>query len=47
MLIRGKVSTHVEVATLLERVKNAKEHVQIGIDVEDYYGIKDSEKKME
>ena len=36
---------HVEVATLLERVRNAKEHVQIGIDAEDYYRIKDSEKK--
>ena len=38
---------HVEVATLLERVRNAKEYIQIGIDAEDYYRIKDSEKKME
>jgi len=37
----------VEVATLLERVRNAKEYIQIGIDDEDYYRIKDSEKKME
>ena len=29
----------VEVATLLERVRNAKEHVQIGIDTEDYYRL--------
>ena len=35
----------VEVATLLERVRNAKEYIQIGIDAEDYYRIKDSEKK--
>ena len=38
---------HVEVATLLERVRNAKAYIQIGIDAEDYYRIKDSEKKME
>lgn len=38
---------HVEVATLLERVRNAKEYIQIGIDAEDYYRIKDSEKKTE
>ena len=36
----------VEVATLLERVRNAKEYIQIGIDAEDYYRIKDSEKKQ-
>ena len=33
--------TNVEVATLLERVRNAKEYA------EDYYRIKDSEKKTE
>ena len=37
----------VEVATLLERVRNAKEYIQIGIDAEDYYRIKDSEKKQD
>ena len=37
----------VEVATLLERVRNAKEYTQIGIDAEDYYRIKDSEKKQD
>jgi hypothetical protein len=36
--------TTVEVATLLERVRNAKEYIQIGIDAEDYYRIKESEK---
>lgn len=30
-----------EVATLLERVRNAKEHIEITIDAEDYYRIKD------
>ena len=34
----------VEVATLLERVRNAKEYIQIGIDAKDYYRIKESEK---
>ena len=37
-------TVHVEVATLLERVRNAKEYIQIGIDAEDYYRIKESEK---
>ncbi|HAL02214.1 MAG TPA: 23S rRNA (uracil(1939)-C(5))-methyltransferase RlmD [Lachnospiraceae bacterium] len=40
-------TVHVEVATLLERVRNTKEYIQIGIDAEDYYRNKDSEKKME
>lgn len=34
----------VEVATLLERVRDAKEYIQIGIDAKDYYRIKVSEK---
>ncbi len=38
---------NVEVATLLERVRNAKEHIEITIDAEDYYRIKDSEKKQD
>ena len=29
---------------LLTRVRNAKEYIQIGIDAEDYYRIKESEK---
>ena len=47
MLMRVKVSPHVEIATLLEWVRNAKEYIQLGIDAEDYYRIKNSEKKME
>ncbi len=29
-------TTHVEVVALIERIKNAKDHVQIGIDAEEY-----------
>jgi hypothetical protein len=29
---------------LLEQLRSAKEHIQIGIDAEDYYRIKESEK---
>ena len=35
---------NVEVCCLLEQQKRAKDFVQIGIDVEDYNRIKDSEK---
>ncbi len=46
MLMRGKVSTHVETVVLLDNKKaRAKDYVEIGIDAEDYYRIKDSEKK--
>ena len=38
---------HVEVCCLLEQLKSAKEHIEITIDAEDYYRIKDSEKKTE
>ncbi|MCR5273488.1 MAG: 23S rRNA (uracil(1939)-C(5))-methyltransferase RlmD [Lachnospiraceae bacterium] len=34
---------HVETIALIERVRNAKDFVQIGIDVEEYYRIKDEE----
>ncbi len=34
----------VETVALIERIKNAKDHLQVGIDTEDYYRIKDSEK---
>ena len=34
---------HVETIVLIERVRNAKDFVQIGIDVEEYYRIKDEE----
>lgn len=33
----------VEVCCLLEQLKSAKEHIEITIDAEDYYRIKDSE----
>ena len=33
----------VETIVLIERVRNAKDFVQIGIDVEEYYRIKDEE----
>ena len=38
-------SAHIEVCCLLEQLKRAKEFVQIGIDAEDYYSIKDLEKE--
>ena len=41
------IRNDVEVATLLERVRTAKEHIEITIDAEDYYRIKDSEKKQD
>jgi 23S rRNA (uracil1939-C5)-methyltransferase len=40
-------AVHVEVCCLLEQLKSAKEHIEITIDAEDYYRIKDSEKKTE
>ena len=40
-------SSHVEVCCLLERLRSAKEHIEITIDAEDYYRIKDSEKKQD
>ncbi len=33
---------NVETIALIERIKNAKDYVQIGIDAEDYYRIKDA-----
>ena len=38
-------TSHTEVCCLLEQLKSAKEHVEIGIDAEDYYRIKDGEKE--
>ena len=46
----GKVllnETTVEVCCLLERLRSAKDHIEITIDAEDYYRIKDSEKKQD
>ena len=37
----------IEVCYLLERLRTAKEHIEISIYAEDYYRIKDSEKKTE
>ena len=34
---------HVEVCCLLEQQKRAKDFIEIGIDAEEYYRIKDSE----
>ena len=36
-------SVHVETVALIERVRNAKDFVQIGIDAEEYYKIKDED----
>ena len=38
---------HVEVCCLLERLRSAMDHIEITIDAEDYYRIKDSEKKQD
>ncbi len=45
MLVRGKVSTHVENCVLLERVSNRKadSYVKLNVKMEDYYRIKDAE----
>ena len=40
-------SDSVEVCCLLERLRSAKDHIEITIDAEDYYRIKDSEKKQD
>ncbi len=37
----------VETIALIERIIKAKDHIQVGIDAEEYYRIKDSEKKTE
>ena len=45
MLMRGKVSPHVESCVLLERVSNWKEdsYVKLNVKMEDNYRIKDAE----
>ncbi|MBO4559946.1 MAG: 23S rRNA (uracil(1939)-C(5))-methyltransferase RlmD [Lachnospiraceae bacterium] len=40
-------TSHVETVALLEQLKTAKEHIEITINAEDYYRIKDSQKKTE
>ena len=43
MDIHNGVSGHVETVVRLDK-KKPKEYVEIGVDAEDYYRIKDSEK---
>ena len=38
-----RIVNDVETIALIERVRNAKDFVQIGFDVEEYYRIKDEE----
>ena len=38
---------HVETCCLLERLRNAKDHVAFTLDMEDYYRIKDAEADKE
>lgn len=45
--IRLLNETTVETIALIEQIIKAKDHVQAGIDAEEYYRIKDSEKKTE
>jgi 23S rRNA (uracil1939-C5)-methyltransferase len=40
-------SSHVETCCLLERLRNAKDHVTFALDMEDYYRIKDAEADKE
>ena len=42
-LIRLLNETTVETVALIERGRNAKDFVQIGIDAEEYYKIKDED----
>ena len=49
MLMRVKVSPHVESCVLLARVSNRKadSYVKLNVNMEDYYRIKDAEKKTD
>ena len=48
MLMLRRAITHVEtVVCLSKNFLKPKDYIQIGIDAEDYYRIKDSEKKSE
>ena len=45
MLSAGKEKGHVETVVFMGKtVTRSKSHVDIGLDVEDYYKIKDAEK---
>ena len=43
MLMRSKVSMHVETVCLLSREtgRHAKDYIKVGIDAEEYYKIKE------
>ena len=41
------VENDVETCCLLERIQKAKDYVEIGVDAEEYYRIKDSEKEAD
>ena len=43
--IHNGVSGHVETCCLLERLRNAKDYIPLKLDMEEYYKIKDAEKK--
>ena len=46
IVLFGKLTTHIEtVVHLINQNAKAKHHVNIGVDAEDYYCIKDSEKE--
>ncbi len=47
MLMRSKVVAHLETVALLgKNVTRSKSHVNPGLDVEDYYRIKDSNSRF-
>lgn len=42
------VTTHIETVVLMGKtVTRSKSHVDLGLDVEDYYKIRDAEKEQE
>jgi len=44
MLVKSKVSMHVETVVLLSK-KNVESFVEIGVDIEEYYKIKNAKSK--
>jgi hypothetical protein len=48
MCVPTKMPLHVETVVLMGKtVTRSKSHVDLGLDVEDYYKIKDAEKEQE
>ena len=45
--IRLLNETTVETCCLLERLRNAKDYIPLKLDMEEYYKIKDAEKKWD